>query len=274
MRNALGASLLALAITVSSEVGIASAPAQAVPSPIPLPTSAEPVSYQLGNSYDPEAPTGIVIRDRTAVPVAGYYNICYVNGFQTQAEQTRWWVKKHPDLLLRKNGRLVRDNQWNEVLLDTSKRRKQRALARIIGRWVDGCARKGFAAVEFDNLDSYQRSQGRLRPANSLSFAKLLVSRAHRNGLAAGQKNSSELGARGKKQAGFDFAIAEECERFRECGVYLATYGTRVIEVEYTDYSRGVFARACDARAGQISVILRDRQLRAPGHPDYRSEAC
>jgi len=241
---------------------------------IATPTPGEPVSYQLGGAYEPESPTGIVIRDRTEDPAYGYYNICYINGFQTQTAETRWWKQKYPSLLLRKNGRVVVDRQWNEALLDTSTAGKRRALTRIVGRWIDGCARKGFAAVEFDYLDSYLRSRGRLTKSNSLAFAKRLVARAHSRGLAAGQKNASDLGNRGKRVAKFDFAVAEECERYRECGAYTAVYGNRLIEVEYTDYSRQVFDRACQLRGTTISVVLRDRLLHTPSHPGYRWQKC
>ena len=252
--------------------GVGVTPAIAA-SAVPPPVNA-PVSYQLGGAYSPEFGTGIVIRDSTARPAAGNYNICYLNGFQTQPDQTRWWKRHHRDLLLRKSGRYVVDDQWNEVLLDTSTAKKRRAIARIIGRSVDACASKGFAAAEFDNLDSYQRSRGRLTKRNSLAMAKLLVNRAHSRGLAAGQKNASELGSSARRTAGYDFAIAEECERYRECDAYTSVYGNRVIEVEYTDYSTAIYQRACTARGADMSIVLRDRLLVPAGAPGYRYEQC
>lgn len=276
VRRFANAATVLLAVLLGLSGGLASglgvSPAQAakvVPPPVNV-----PVSYQLGDPYQPEFGFGIVIRDRTFRPVSGFYNVCYLNGFQTQAEQTGWWKRTHRSLLLRKNGRYVVDGQWNEVLLDTSTDTKRRAIARVLGGWIDSCARKGYSAVEFDNLDSYQRSRGRLTKSHNVAMAKLLVARAHRKGLAAGQKNASELGSRGRRTAKFDFAIAEECERYRECAGYLAVYGSRVIEVEYTDYPPAVFARACAARGSRISVILRDRLLLKPGGAGYRYESC
>lgn len=259
----------AVAVSVTLTGGVSSAAAAVAP----LPVNAG-ASYQLGGAYTPELGAGVVIRDRAARPAPGAYSICYLNGFQTQPDQTGWWKQKHRGLLLRKAGRFVIDGQWNEVLLDTSTPTKRRGIAKVVGRWIDGCATKGFAAVEFDNLDSYTRSRGRLTKADSLAMAKLLVKRAHKRGLAAGQKNASELGIRGRTIAKFDFAIAEECERYRECDVFSSVYGAHFVEVEYTDYSRATFDRACQARGAQISVILRDRLLRTPAHPAYRYEAC
>src|SRR5206468_2676945 len=92
------------------------------------------------------------------------------------------------------------------------------------------CAAKGFDAVELDNLDSFTRSHGLLKRRQALAFARLLVSRAHAAGLAAGQKNLAGYDGR---QVGYDFAIAEECGRYRECAGYTRFYGRRVIAVEY-----------------------------------------
>ncbi len=274
MKNTLIAFALTVALGISGAGSSVGVHAVEVMPRVAAPTPGAPVSYQLGGAYEPENPAGTVIRDRTEHPAPGYYNICYINGFQTQTDETHWWKQKHPSLLLRKNGRVVMDRQWNEALLDTSTAAKRRALTRIVGLWIDGCARKGFAAVEFDNLDSYLRSRGRLSKSNSLAFAKRLVARAHSRGLAAGQKNATELGSRGKRIAKFDFAVAEDCERYRECGAYTAVYGNRLIEVEYTDSPRRVFDRACQLRGATISVVLRDRLLRTPSHPGYRSQTC
>lgn len=51
----------------------------------------------------------IVSRDRTAVPAAGLYNICYVNGFQIQPDEESFWMQQHADLILRDGGSPVID---------------------------------------------------------------------------------------------------------------------------------------------------------------------
>jgi len=233
-----------------------------------------PASYQLGGAYQPEPGVGVVARDRTEQPAAGYYNICYINGFQTQPGTRGWWNKRHPELLLRKRSKLVVDSTWGEVLLDTSSKRKRKKIARVVGRWTTSCAAKGYQAVEFDNLDSFTRSRKKLSMGNNSALAKKLVRRAHRVGLAAGQKNTAELGNRGRTKIGFDFAVAEECQRYAECGRYLNVYGGAVIEIEYTDYAAAVFAAACDNHGSAISIIRRDRQLSTPLHPAYRYQEC
>ena len=81
---------------------------------------------------------------------------------------------------------------------------------------------------------------------------------AHDAGLAIAQKNTPELDGRA---LGFDFAVAEECEVYRECAAYTDVYGSAVVEVEYTDNGRRAYARACKERAGEHPIQLRDRDV-------------
>ncbi len=227
--------------------------------------------YQLGGPYRPAKSVDIVTRDRTVQPAKGRYNICYINSFQTQPGSLRWWKRHRPRLLLRKNGRLVRDPGWRaEVLLDTSRGWKRRAIARVQRRWYRGCARDGFDAVEPDNLDSWTRSSHLLTRRDNVRLARLLARLAHRSGLAIAQKNTPQLTRRQSRRIGFDFAVAEECEVYRECERYIRTYHRRVIEIEYTDNGRLAYRRACRMRGSRISVLLRDRDVVKPGDRAYR----
>lgn len=252
-----------LLLTATAAAG--SSPPMAVevdPPPVrPLPLAAD-WDYQLGGARSVRADVGVVVRDRLAT-TAGRYDVCYVNAFQTQPDEVRFW--NHPDrrrLLLHRGGRPVVDAGWGETLLDTRTARKREKLARIVGAWLSGCASSGAEAVEFDNLDSWTRSRRLLSRADNLAYARLLVSRAHAQGLAAAQKNTPQLGTRGK-DIGFDFAVAESCARWHECGDYVHVYGSRVLAVEYR---RSDFARACQRWGARLSIILRDRAV-TPGGP-------
>jgi Glycoside-hydrolase family GH114 len=232
--------------------------------------------YQIGGSYAPAAGVRIVDRDRQSSPANGIYSICYVNAFQTQPEEASWWRRLHPSLLLRDSaGHPVEDPDWpGEFMLDTSTATKRSALLKVVGSWLDGCAHKGFRAVEPDNLDSWTRSKGLLTKADNLAFAESLVRRGHHDGLAVAQKNTTELGSAGRRTARFDFAIAEECQVYAECGAYTSVYGRHVIEIEYTDNARAYYLKACTVRGNRISIILRDRDVVPRGDPAYRYQAC
>lgn len=242
-----------------------------------LPPAAGVFDYQLGGAYPPAAAVRIVDRDRHDSPARGRYSICYVNAFQTQPEERRWWLRRHPGLLLRVRGRLVPDPGWpGEYLLDTGTAAKRAALARIVGGWIAGCARKGFQAVEPDNLDSWTRAgvHRALTGADNLAYARLLVRRAHALGLAVAQKNAVEVSSVGHRSVGFDFAIAEECSVYGECAGYTRVYGRHVLEVEYTDTPLAAFTRACARRGGRISIIRRDRDVVPRGAAGYYYRYC
>ncbi|RKR76245.1 endo alpha-1,4 polygalactosaminidase [Frondihabitans australicus] len=236
-----------------------------------LPPTTGAADYQLGGAYTPPKGVTVVTRDSTSKPAKGVYSICYVNGFQTQPD-----VKWPSDLILHAaSGAPLVDPGWpDEHIIDISTAAKRTAAAKIIAKSTDLCARKGFSAVEFDNLDSYTRSKKQLTLDDAIAFAKLLVAEAHDRDLAAGQKNTDQLGSRGKTQIGYDFAVSEECDTFDECDQYTRVYGKHVIDIEYTDDLRGTFAQVCARKHTPPMTELRDRDLTTPGSKDYVYRSC
>lgn len=216
------------------------------------------VDYQLGGAAPLADHVGVVVRDRQARPAPGRYNVCYVNGFQTQPQEERLW-RRHPGLVLREGGRPVVDEAWGERLLDLRTAAKRERLATIVGRWTRGCARAGYDAVEYDNLDSFTRSHGLLTRRQAVAYAELLVREAHDAGLAAGQKNLAGFDG---TRVGFDFAVAEECGRYHECAAYTRVYGARVLAIEYRPAD---FRWTCARFGERLAVVLRDRALRPRG---------
>jgi hypothetical protein len=240
-----------------------------------LPPANAGADYQLGGDYPLPDGVTVVSRDRTGKPAAGAYNICYVNGFQTQDYQLTWWKKHHRSLLLRNHGVLVHDPGWpGEVLLDTSTAAKRRGIARVIAAWFARCANDGFDAVEPDNLDSFTRSHHLLTRKNNLQVSTMYAQAAHANGLAIAQKNLAGLSRSARKAVGFDFAVSEECQVWHECGAYRKAYGSHVIEIEYTDNGKRAYRRACRDHGDSWSIMLRDRMLRTPASPKYHFEMC
>ena len=73
---------------------------------------------------------------------------------------------------------------------------------------------------------------------------------------------------------GFDFVVAESCELYDECDAYTALHGEHVIEVEYVEDGVEVFERACARRGGEVSVLLRDRDVVPRGEPGHVSRSC
>ncbi|MFT2691775.1 endo alpha-1,4 polygalactosaminidase [Clavibacter zhangzhiyongii] len=266
-----GAAVADPAVAAVAETTTGSA---AVAAAVTLPPTGTRFDYQLGGASKVPTGVGIVVRDSTDSPAPGVYGVCYVNGFQTQPG-AEWPA----ELLVRgADGKPIVDPGWpDERILDVSTAAARTANAARIAPVIDGCAAAGYRAVEFDNLDSWTRSAGALDEDDALAFATLLVARAHDRGLAAAQKNATDLGSRGRDEARFDFAIAEECDRWKECAAYTDVYGARVLDVEYTDDLRDSATGACRrirALDPAPAAIVRDRDLVPAGTRGYAYRAC
>lgn len=268
-----GARLLASAVLVALTVTGCAAAAPDGTTGLALPPVGGGLDYQLGGAYPPPAGVEIVARDSTEAPAAGMYSICYLNGFQTQPADTERLLADSPELILTARGTPVRDENWpDELLFDTGTAEKRAGIAALLLPQIAGCARDGFDAVEIDNLDSYTRSAGLLTADDNVALASLLVDGAHTAGLAIGQKNAADLAA---ALAGtFDFAVAEECDRWEECGLYTAAYDDQVLAIEYADDLRDDFAAACAVPGRPLSMILRDRDLVTPDSAEYVYDRC
>ncbi|MCV7229432.1 endo alpha-1,4 polygalactosaminidase [Mycolicibacterium komossense] len=241
--------------------------------PVALPPVDGVPDYQLGAAYPPPAQVTVVARDRTAqAPAAGRYGICYVNGFQTQPGELGTWPQSA--LLRKSDGSLVYDPDWpDEVLLDTRTPEQRATIVGTVSDWIKECVGSGYNAVEFDNIDSYNRTGGVLNRDDAVALARDLVAVAHAAGLAAAQKNAAEDSST-LRTAGFDFAVAEECAAYGECSGYTGVYGNHVVDIEYTDNLPRPFATMCADPATPRSVVLRDRDLVAPTAPGYHFQTC
>jgi hypothetical protein len=227
--------------------------------------------YQLGGAYRPAGSVLVLSRDRGDRPASGRYNICYVNGFQTQPDERSLWTGANADLVLRDDGgEPLADPDWpGEMILDIGTDATRQRLTAIVGAWIDGCADDGFDAVEIDNLDTFTRFADRLSKADAVAYAAMLADRSHAAGLAFAQKNTAELLAR-RDAVGFDFAVVEECNQFGECGRFARAYADRIFVVEYR---AAAFESGCTAFP-ELSIVLRDRDVRAPDQSGYVRRAC
>lgn len=278
-RTAAAALCLGLTLVLGGCGGIAieasSGPApDAGPGEVTLPPVGARFDYQLGGASPVPEGVTVVARDSTEKPADGAYGICYVNGFQTQPGAT--WPE---ELLVRADdGTLLVDENWpDEHVLDLSTSDNRAAIAARMDETIAACAAAGYLAVEFDNLDSWTRSGDAFDAEAAADYATQLVLLAHRAGLAAAQKNTAELGARGRDGIGFDFAVTEECDLFDECGAFTDVYGPLVFDIEYTDDLRDSVAGVCERTAllvPRFSVIVRDRGLAPADAEGYEYAAC
>ncbi|MDQ1286994.1 MAG: hypothetical protein QG622_559 [Actinomycetota bacterium] len=214
--------------------------------------------YQIGGTTEYTPAPAVVSRDNGEEAWRGLYNICYVNAFQSQPGD-----RSLKAFWLRAGGSYVEDPNWpGEYMLDTRSRKAD--LVAAFTPVLRTCASKGFAAVEFDNLDSYERSKGGLAVDDNIAYVRELIGVAHGLGLATAQKNAADLAGR----APFDFALAESCLLYDECDEYTRAYST-VLDVEYVEeMSAASFQKRCAAAVSSGSApsfVLRDQDVSAQG---------
>jgi hypothetical protein len=86
------------------------------------------------------------------------------------------------------------------------------AVREIMKKRLDLCKKRGFAAVDPDNVDSFEignRTGFPLTKADAIAYLKFLATEAHARGLAIGLKNATEI-ARDLLDD-MDFAVTEDC---------------------------------------------------------------
>ncbi len=155
----------------------------------------------------------------------GRHVVCYVNAGAW--ERFRPDKDTFPDSVLGRNLDGWPGERWLDI-------RRIGALRPIMKARIAKCARKGFDAVEPDNIDGYQNRSGfPLTGSDQLRYNRWFANQAHKAGLSVALKN--DLGQVKALVGNFDFAIVEECFQYRECrrAVPFIDAGKAVLEVEY-----------------------------------------
>ncbi len=106
--------------------------------------------------------------------------------------------------------------------------------APILEQRFQTCARKGFDAVEPDNIAGWENRTGfPLTAGEQLRFNRWVARRVHALGMSVALKNDPRQ-VRPLLRS-FDFAIVEQCFQYDECGSYepFVRAGKAVFEAEY-----------------------------------------
>jgi hypothetical protein len=112
--------------------------------------------------------------------------------------------------------------------------RERDVLLPIMRQRMKRCARKGFDAVDPDNVEGYRSRSGfQLSGRDQLRYNRALAREAHALGLAIGLKN--DLGQVPQLVGDYDFAVNEQCFQYRECERLrpFIRAGKAVFNVEY-----------------------------------------
>jgi hypothetical protein len=144
----------------------------------------------------------------------------------------------------------------NERWLDVA---RYRLFRKPLEQRIAICARKGFDAVEPDNVAGFENDTGfRITAAQQLRFNRWIAAQVHRRGMAVALKNDPKQVP--QLVGNFDFAIVEQCFQYDECGRFVpfVKAGKAVFEAEYELPT----SRFCDrAKALDFSAIRKSYDL-------------
>ena len=179
--------------------------------------------------------------------------VCYVS-----AGSWEKWRPDAGDFSAAVKGRDL-DGWPGEKWLDI---RRIGALRPIMERRMDTCRRKGFDAIEPDNIDGYANKSGfPLTYRDQLAYNRMLASEAHERGLAIALKN--DAAQVDDLVDDFDFAVVEECFAYQECGRYspFVDAGKAVFLTEYD--TRNMATKCKTAHRQGFSLIFKRLDLGA-----------
>jgi hypothetical protein len=206
------------------------------------PTSA-PWQWQLQGKIDTSVAACVFDVDGFETPRAtvaalhsgGRVAICYLD--VGSWESYRPDAKRFPRSVLGRRYEGFPDERWLDIA-------HFHRFAPILARRFRLCSRKGFDAVEPDNLAGFENRTGfPLTAAEQLRFNRWAAARVHALGMAVALKNDPRQV--GSLLGRFDFAIVEQCFQYEECGSYAPFVGAgkAVFEAEYelepSDYCGG-----------------------------------
>jgi hypothetical protein len=170
--------------------------------------------------------------------------ICYID--------VGTWENWRPDASKFPSSVLGKPNGWpGERWLDI---RQSSVLEPLMTARFQMCKRKGFDALEPDNIDGYENDTGfDISAQDQLSYDRWVAKEAHSLGLAVFQKNDPDQAT--QLEPDFDGVLDEQCNEYSECSSF-QTYlraGKPVLNAEYNL----PLSRFCpaDNRAGIMGAL-------------------
>ena len=196
--------------------------------------------------------------DTSAATVAalnqqGLTTICYISAGSW--ERYRDDASDFPSTVLGRRLAGWPDERWLDV-------RNRTVLRPLMRQRVQRCAAKGFRAIEFDNVDGYSNRTGfAITRSQQLAYNRMLARMAKRNGLSPGLKNA--VGLLKPLSRTFDWALNEECVRYRECAGY-KHFTRKEKAVFILEYRKAEVETLC-RRAADLAAFGQLKRLRLNG---------
>ncbi|MFF0016071.1 endo alpha-1,4 polygalactosaminidase [Streptomyces sp. NPDC005374] len=177
--------------------------------------------------------------------------ICYLS--------TGAWEDWRPDAKRFPEAVIGRGNGWEgERWLDI---RRTDVLEPLMAARFDMCRKKGFDAIEPDNMDGYKNRTGfGLKAADQLRYNRLISKLAHDRGMSVGLKN--DLDQIPDLVDDFDFAVNEQCAQYGECGD-MKPFIASDKAVFHVEYELPTTRFCADSRRLKLSSMLKKYELGA-----------
>lgn len=177
--------------------------------------------------------------------------ICYMNAGAW--ENFRSDADRFPPEVLGKQYEGYPEERWLDI-------RRIDLLAPILEARFADCRRKGFDAVDPDNMNGYGNDTGfALTASDQLRFNAWVANTVRRMGMAVGLKNDGDQVRSLVRH--FDFAVVESCFVQRLCGLYqpFVKAGKPVYAIEY-EKRPAAFCREAERR--KFSAIFKQPSLK------------
>jgi len=174
----------------------------------------------------------------------GHTVICYISAGTW--EDWRSDAGSFPKSVLGANVEGWAGERWLDI--------RSQAVRDIMAKRMDAAKAKGCDGLEPDSVDGYANNPGfPLTKTDQIAYDRFLADAAHQRGLLVALKNATDLVS--TLAPVFDFAIVEECMKYKECSRYspFIQLGKAVLEAEYSTYS---VAKCDKAKALKFSLAF------------------
>jgi hypothetical protein len=207
----------------------------------------------------------------TALHALGKHAVCYID--VGTWEDWRPDAKDFPRRVLGKPDAGWPGERWLDI-------RELGVLLPIMSARFERCAKKGFDAVDPDNVDGYENATGfPLSGRAQLAYDRAIASLAHGDGLAVALKSDPDESA--ALEGDFDFVVQEQCVQYAQCDELapFVEHGKAVFDIEYTrtlrfcsslppgieglakHLSLDAWVRWCPVPSGENRSASRDRRV-------------